>query len=80
MFNSKTTHDIELTDLLTKDYEFYHFSDIVNRHTIGFDYTLKEGKLKNRNAIRILEINDYPTKVIKEATQIAKGLDQSRLL
>ena len=72
-----STHDIELTDLLAQEYDLYHFSETVNNKTIGFDYKLKEGKLKNRNAIRILEINDYPKEVVKEAIEISKKLDQT---
>ncbi|MCD0469912.1 DNA mismatch repair protein MutS [Flavobacterium sp. JAS] len=71
-----STHDIELTDMLCKEYELYHFSETVDDKTVGFDYKLKEGKLKNRNAIRILEINDYPKEVIKEAIKISKELDK----
>ncbi len=74
-----STHDIELTDMLADEYELYHFSETVNDKTVGFDYRLKEGKLKNRNAIRILEINDYPKEVVKEAIQISKKLDNSEL-
>ncbi|MFI2742754.1 DNA mismatch repair protein MutS [Zhouia sp. PK063] len=72
-----STHDIELTDMLYNEYELYHFSESVNKKTVGFDYKLKEGKLKNRNAIRILEINNYPKEVIEEATEIAKKLDKT---
>ena len=74
-----STHDIELTDMLSDEYELYHFSEMVNDKTVGFDYKLKEGKLKNRNAIRILEINDYPKEVVKEAIGIAKELDKTYL-
>nr|WP_241148022.1 hypothetical protein [Lacinutrix jangbogonensis] len=74
-----STHDIELTDLLSKDYELYHFSETVNNKTIGFDYKLKAGKLKNRNAIRILEINDYPKEVVREAMEISDKLDKTYL-
>lgn len=74
-----STHDIELTDMLSDEYELYHFSETVNDQTVGFDYKLKEGKLKNRNAIRILEINDYPKEVVKEAVEIAKELDKNYL-
>ena len=71
-----STHDIELTDLLEDEYELYHFSEIVNDKTIDFDYKLKEGKLKNRNAIKILEINNYPKEIIKEAIEISKRIDK----
>lgn len=72
-----STHDIELADLLNKEYELYHFSERVEHKTIDFDYTLKPGKLKNRNAIRILEINDYPAEIIKEAMEISRQMDTS---
>lgn len=74
-----STHDIELTDMLSDEYELYHFSETVNDKNVGFDYKLKVGKLKNRNAIRILEINDYPKEVVKEAIEIAKELDKTYL-
>ncbi len=73
-----STHDIELTDLLKDEYDLYHFSEIVDNHTVDFDYKLKEGKLKNRNAIRILELNGYPTAIIKEAMQLSEELDRVR--
>ena len=70
-----STHDIELADLLIDEYELYHFSETVDHQTVGFDYKLKEGKLQRRNAIKILEINEYPKDVVKEAVQISKELD-----
>jgi hypothetical protein len=71
-----STHDIELADLLLDTYELYHFSEIIDENKIDFDYKLKEGKLQNRNAIRILEINDYPKEIIDEALEISKALDE----
>lgn len=72
-----STHDIELTDLLGDEYELYHFSEIVNDKSVDFDYKLKEGKLKNRNAIRILQINDYPEDVVREAMTLSEELDKN---
>jgi DNA mismatch repair ATPase MutS len=71
-----STHDIELADLLKEEYELYHFSEIVNHKSVDFDYKLKEGKLKDRNAIRILQINNYPEELIQEAIGISKELDR----
>jgi hypothetical protein len=71
-----STHDIELTDLLDSTYELYHFSEKVDNKTVAFDFILKDGKLKNRNAIRILEINDYPEKIISEAIELSKEFDK----
>ena len=74
-----STHDIELADMLSDEYELYHFSEIVNENNVDFDYKLKEGKLKNRNAIRILQINEYPENIINEAIEISKILDKNTL-
>jgi len=71
-----STHDIELADLLKDEYELYHFSEKVDHKTVDFDYKLKDGKLKKRNAIRILQINDYPEAIIEEAIAISKDLDK----
>jgi len=70
-----STHDIELADLLHDEYELYHFSELVSAKTVDFDYKLKDGKLKHRNAIRILQINDYPDTIITEAIEISQELD-----
>lgn len=75
-----STHDIELADLLQEEYELYHFSEIVGNKTVDFDYKLKTGKLKNRNAIKILQINGYPETVIKEANSLALEMDVSVLV
>jgi DNA mismatch repair ATPase MutS len=70
-----STHDIELTEMLSDQYELYHFSETLQENNIKFDYKLKEGRLKNRNAIRILEINNYPKEIINEALAISRQLD-----
>jgi DNA mismatch repair ATPase MutS len=71
-----STHDIELAELLKDTYNLYHFSEQVEDKTVDFDFKLKEGKLKNRNAIKILEINDYPEQIITEAIELSKELDK----
>ncbi|WP_028377181.1 MutS-related protein [Leeuwenhoekiella sp. MAR_2009_132] len=63
-----STHDIELTDILSKEnFELFHFSEQVENNKLNFDYKLKEGELKTRNAIKILELYNYPSEVIKDA-------------
>lgn len=68
-----STHDIELTDLLKKDnFELYHFTEKVNNNELLFDHKLKKGKLTTRNAIKILDIYNYPQEIINEAKRIEK--------
>ncbi len=74
-----STHDIELADLLKDEYELFHFSEIVNNTSVAFDYKLKNGKLKNRNAIKILKLNNYPIEIIEEALRISKVMDKLHL-
>ena len=69
-----STHDIELTDLLQDSYDLYHFTELIKDEMIYFDYKLKQGKLTTRNAIRILELNDYPKDVIINAKEVTKLL------
>lgn len=71
-----STHDIELADMLVDEYELYHFSEIIDGKSVDFDFKLKEGKLNSRNALKILELNDYPNSVINEAIEISKELDR----
>lgn len=68
-----STHDIELTELLQKDdYELFHFSESIENNELYFDHKIREGKLKTRNAIKILEIYEYPLDIIKEAKNMEK--------
>lgn len=62
-----STHDLELTKLLGEDYALFHFSESIIDETIHFDYQLKKGVASAGNAIKILEINDYPTEIVTDA-------------
>ena len=63
------THDIELTTILERDFCNYHFEEMVTKEEIKFDYKLKEGRAATRNAIRILEMYDYPEIITKTANK-----------
>jgi len=67
-----STHDIELADLLAGEYDLYHFCEQIEQNRLYFDYLIKQGKLKNRNAIRLLEIEGYPESVVSEALSITE--------
>lgn len=61
------THDIELTYLLEKDCENYHFEETVTDNRVEFDYLLHEGRATSRNAIKLLRMLGYPQEVIERA-------------
>ncbi len=67
------THDIELTEILRNECRNLHFSEkITSEEGIAFDYLVKEGPTTTRNALRLLEIMDYPTSITKQAqTELA---------
>ncbi|MFD0836142.1 DNA mismatch repair protein MutS [Mariniflexile aquimaris] len=68
-----STHDIELTDILSKDnFELFHFSEQIKNNELAFDHKIKEGKLKTRNAIKILELYNYPAEIIEDARKTEK--------
>ena len=65
-----STHDLELADMLEDEYELYYFSESVKDGILSFDYKLKRGIATEHNAIKILEICDYPASLVSEAHSI----------
>jgi hypothetical protein len=66
------THDLELTEYLSETFQLYHFTEVVKGKTILFDYKIRKGNLETTNAIRILELNDYPDEIITNAQQLSE--------
>ena len=69
-----TTHDIELQELLCGSYEMIHFSEQVEGSNYYFDYKIRKGPCSSGNAIKLLEIKNYPKNIIDEATDIVRNL------
>lgn len=67
------THDIELTELLQKEYDNYHFSEEIREGDVVFDYKLQKGKATTRNAIRLLELMGYHQEIIDRAAGQAEN-------
>jgi DNA mismatch repair ATPase MutS len=61
------THDLELADRLNGSCDFYHFTDNVDETGLKFDYLLKPGIAKTRNAIALLKYMGYPNEITQEA-------------
>ncbi len=73
------SHDIELTELLKNSYENYHFREQITDQGISFDYTLKEGPSRTRNAIKLLEFMDFNPKIVQEAFAHAELMESSSI-
>ncbi len=69
-----TTHDVELQELLGKDFEMYHFSEQVEGDNFFFNYKIKSGPCSSGNAIKLLEIMNYPKSVVDEANSLSNKL------
>lgn len=61
------THDIELTDLLSKDFANYHFEEEVRDNDIYFNYLLRDGKATSKNAIKLLSIMGFSDDIVQKA-------------
>ncbi|MCD7806800.1 MAG: hypothetical protein LUH19_05590 [Lachnospiraceae bacterium] len=64
------THDLELKDILGSSFAHYHFAETVLNGDIRFTYQLLPGRSESTNAIRLLEMLDFP----EEITQAARNL------
>ena len=71
------THDIELTYMLEKQYENFHFQEEVKENDILFHYCLHEGRATSRNALRLLSIIGYDTEIIEAAEASAERFMES---
>lgn len=70
------THDRELSDMLKENYDFYHFSEEVDSENgLKFDYKLKKGISKTRNAIKLLEYIGYPKEIIKNSYKRIENME-----
>lgn len=69
-----STHDLELAELLDEDFAIYSFEDSKSGKSLVFDYKLKEGLLKSRNGIAILESMGYPESVIEDANIVSERM------
>lgn len=67
------THDIELTELLEEQFDNYHFEEQIEEDDVIFDYRLHEGKAMTRNAIKLLNMIGYDSKIVARAQKRVQG-------
>jgi hypothetical protein len=68
------THDLELVDLLHGAYAPFHFIDRIEAGALVFDYRLRSGVSRARNAIALLELNGAPPTLVARARARAERL------
>jgi len=71
------THDVELTELLDKVYDNYHFEEEIVDGDVKFNYRLLNGKATTRNAIKLLGVMGYDEEIIKNANRRAETFMQT---
>lgn len=71
------THDVELTRLLEKEYNNYHFEERIEENDISFPYKLVEGPAVSRNAIALLKMLGYDENIIAEAEAMSERFLES---
>jgi len=73
-----STHDIELVNLLKNRYELYHFNEHIVDNRLYFDYKIKKGAVATGNAIKILELYEFPSEIIKDALLVRKNFIEDK--
>lgn len=68
------THDYELTEMVGNLYKCYYFSENIEKNGISFDYSIKEGVSRMRNAVRLMEHLGYPAEIIESINMRVKDL------
>ena len=71
------THDIELSYILEKYYNNYHFTEQITDGDVRFDYVLREGRATSRNAIALLTISGYGEDISRAAREQAERFEQT---
>lgn len=64
------SHDIELTKILDKMYDNYHFREQMQDKDITFDYKIYKGASTSKNAIKLLEYVGFPDEIIDGARNL----------
>lgn len=67
------THDIELCELLSGQYELYHFEEQVGTTEMIFDYQIRPGKAVSRNAINLLKLMGFDEQIVSGAHERANS-------
>ena len=59
-------------------YTNYHFRESIENGEVRFDYTIHPGPSNTRNAIKLLEVLDYPQSITEKANELAENFMECR--
>ena len=63
-------HILDLVQLLKDDYTSFHFAEEIDDTGLNFDYHIRPGQCRSRNAISLLEHAGYPVELVKQARNL----------
>lgn len=73
------THDTELAQILDSKFKNYHFEENVTDESIKFNYKIKEGIAKTKNAIKLLSYYKFDKKIVNEANKLVGNYEEIKL-
>ncbi|MDR0347781.1 MAG: hypothetical protein LBH56_05355 [Coriobacteriales bacterium] len=71
------THDIELTVLLADTFDNYHFEEQVTDEGVSFDYSLRNGPSRTRNAIKLLATMGFNEDMVQGAETLVEDYEHT---
>ena len=69
------THDLEQTRLLADSFDNFHFGESFRGDQVLFDYTLRPGPTRTRNALALMRAMDYPAAVCDGAQELLRSFE-----
>ena len=74
------THDIELTEIFKDKVENIHFKETIDKNNnIVFDYKLYNGPSQTKNAIKLLEVMNFPKSIVDESNKRVTDFIEKRI-
>lgn len=72
-----TTHDRELEEFVKQSYLMWHFQETGDKE-IPFDYKIRSGVCKSRNAIKLMASLGFPNEIVEKAKLVANQIGEKR--
>lgn len=73
------SHDKELTVLLVRLYDNYHFSEEMGEDDISFSYKIMKGPATSQNAVKLLKLAGFPEEILEKCEETDETLEKSMI-